>query len=669
MPIERIIGIDFGTSTSVVKVKTYKDNESLGSKNTVEYVHFDNKDTLPTLVYKTNEGKYLIGYEAENAAVKGTLYQNFKLNLISMDEALNNEAVAYTEIFFKYMYDAYNEQKSHFPACDIETTYVSYPAKWSEELRKLMINIATRAGFKNVKGLDEPTAAIHTVMVQESEKLVLKGQDFADILMIDMGAGTTDLVLCRYSPYDEKHIKILNTWPKSDSKYLFGGCEVDEALCEYLKAYLIDCGLPNTKNFNEKYLDKCKTWKETNLSPIFKDANGVVKYCGFIDTLLAMLDINKEFPPISRNDFEDMLSGYISQFPKLIEGCLTDIDYDAEQLDYVILTGGHSQWYFTNEILECTLTRFGTPKLLKIEEDSKRIIKLSRPQETVALGLVYQKIVIKHQDRPSIKVTGVINLISGRLITETGVDLLADNFALKRLEDASRKAVAELDCAEKAEINIPYISANSKGPVHLNETITRSELTAFIIRYQNHKSNNEKVCSECGKKIPVTAAFCGYCGNKDMNTGGVVIEHKPPIQTEIFCSQCGKKIPVSAEFCGYCGATVKKLSGIVKNSGAAAKSMIIIARDSQFVCMAVQYKVFINGIDYGNIGVGKSKVVTLYEQIATVEIICTTVMMTNNKLKMRLKLRKSSRIDFKVENGGQIIPRVQGAEILEENTI
>jgi Molecular chaperone len=564
MPVERIIGIDFGTSTSVVKIKTYKDNEPLGPKSAVEYVHFDNKDSLPTLVYMTNENKYLIGYEAKNPAVKGTLYQNFKLNLISNDEALRNEALLYTEIFFKYMYEAYDAQKPHFPACDIETTYVSYPAKWPEELRRSMISIAVKAGFKNVIGLDEPTAAIRTVMVQESEKLVLGGQDWADILMIDMGAGTTDLVLCRYSPYDEEQVKIMITWPKADSNCLFGGCEVDEILCDYIKAFLIDCGLPNTKNFNENYMDKCKTWKETSLSPVLKDVNSVVKYCGFIDTLLAMLDIEKDFPSISRNNFEDMLAGYISQFPMLITDCLKDIDYDANKLDYVILTGGHSQWYFTGEILEGTLTRFGTLKLPKITADSKRIIKLARPQETVALGLVYQRMAIKQQDRPSIKVTGIINLIAERYMTKTGVDLLADNTALKRIEEAAKKAVAELDGADTAEINIPYISADSTGPLHVKETITRSELEVFITRYKNHKSNGKKICNRCGKNIPITATYCGYCGSKVMDTSSSV--KKPAISqnNEKVCSKCGKKIPVTAMYCGYCGNKDTGTGGNVK---------------------------------------------------------------------------------------------------------
>lgn len=562
MPVERIIGIDFGTSTSVVKVKSYKDNEPLGSLNAVDYVHFDNKDSIPTLIYETVEGKYLIGYEAENAAVKGVLHQNFKLDLIHTDAEKQKRAVKYTEIFFNSLYEAYNEQKSHFPACDIETTYISYPAKWSSELRNVMISIAAGAGFKNVIGLDEPTAAIHTVMVQEKEKLDLSGRDSANLLMIDMGAGTTDLVLCRYTPHSEKRIEILNTWPKDDSHCLFGGREVDEVLCDYVQDYLIDCGLPNTKNFKEKYLDKCKTWKEANLSPILREKDGVVRYCGFIDALLSMLDVDKEFPPLSRHDFENRLSGYISQFPKMVDDCLKDVGFDGALLDYVILTGGHSQWYFTNEILDGTLTRFGNPNLPKIKADSKRIIKLPRPQETVALGLVFQRI-----------------------------------------------------------------------------TIT-----------------NGIVCKKCGRKNPVYAKFCGYCGNIHGNEKDKGRE--PHVESEVFCGFCGKKIPARSEFCGYCGKGRK-------NAEPAKGTTLTITRETQFICAACPYKVIVDGVDYGAVGVGQSKVVSSSSEIVTVEILCTMLMMSQHKVKMKLKLGSNPKIVFKLLYGGSIVPSVHGAEILE----
>jgi Molecular chaperone len=402
MPVERIIGIDFGTSTSVVKIKTYKDDQPIDAREMADYVRFDNKDSLPTLVYETTDKRYLVGYEAESPAVKGVLHQNFKLDLINSDYSKREEAIQYTETFLKYLFDTYNQQKNYFPACDIETTYISYPAKWSDGLRETMINLVEKVGFRNVKGLDEPTAAIHTVMVQESGKLTLNDDGSANILMIDMGAGTTDLVLSRYTPNSGQQISIINVWPKADSPCLFGGREIDEILCEYIKAYLVNCGLPNTKNFKEKYLDKCKTWKETSISPVFKDKNGVVRYCGFVESLTAMLNVDIEFPPLSRDSFEDMLRDYITQFTKMINDCLDDAGFSREDLDYVILTGGHSQWYFTNEILEGNLLKFGRVELPKIQIEKSRIIKLSRPQETVALGLVYQKIAVNHVSRPTV---------------------------------------------------------------------------------------------------------------------------------------------------------------------------------------------------------------------------------------------------------------------------
>lgn len=392
MSVERIIGIDFGTSTSVVKIKTYKDNLPVDAKEIADYVRFDNKDTLPTLVYETNDGRFLFGYEAENASVKGVLHQNFKLDLISTETEKREKALQFTDQFLKYLFDTYTEQKNYFPTCDTESTYISYPAKWSDSLRETMIKLVQKVGFKNVKGLDEPTAAVHTVMVQQSEKLTLNSEGFANILMVDMGAGTTDLVLARYSPMADPQISILNVWPKADSASLFGGREIDEVLCEYVKAYLVNCGLPNSKNFREKYIDKCKVWKETNISPVFKDKNGVIRYCGFVDSLTAMMSSDIEFPPLSRDAFEEMIKDKIVLFTKMINDCLEDADFSREDLDYVILTGGHSQWYFTNEILDGSLLKFGRVVLPKIQQDKNRVIKLSRPQETVALGLVYQGI-------------------------------------------------------------------------------------------------------------------------------------------------------------------------------------------------------------------------------------------------------------------------------------
>lgn len=395
MSVERIIGIDFGTSTSVVKVKTYRDSQPIDAREMADYVRFDNKDTLPTLVYKTNDGRFLAGYEAENAAVKGVLHQNFKLDLISGDPAAREEAARYTEIFLKYLYSTYSEQKSYFPACDMETTYISYPAKWPDYLRSTMIELVKKVGFKNVNGLDEPTAAVHTIMVQESGKLSLNNNGCANILMVDMGAGTTDLVLCKYAPNSVQPITIINVWPKADSPSLFGGREIDEGLCEYVKNYLVDCGLPGSKNFREKYLDKCKAWKENNISPVFRDINGVVRYCGFVDTLVAMLNVDIEFPPLSRESFENMFKDNLIQFAKMVNDCLDDAGFSRNDLDYVILTGGHSQWYFTNEILDGSLLKFGRVELPKVQNDKNRVVKLSRPQETVALGLVYQRIAVK----------------------------------------------------------------------------------------------------------------------------------------------------------------------------------------------------------------------------------------------------------------------------------
>ena len=65
-----------------------------------------------------------------------------------------------------------------------------------------------------------------------------------------------------------------------------------------------------------------------------------------------------------------------------------------------------------------------------------------------------------------------------------GVDLSQDKMALQRLKEAAEKAKKELSVATTTNINLPFITATSAGPQHLDMTLTRAkfdELTADLI--------------------------------------------------------------------------------------------------------------------------------------------------------------------------------------------
>ncbi|NND74972.1 MAG: molecular chaperone DnaK, partial [Ilumatobacter sp.] len=65
-----------------------------------------------------------------------------------------------------------------------------------------------------------------------------------------------------------------------------------------------------------------------------------------------------------------------------------------------------------------------------------------------------------------------------------GVDLSADKMAAQRLQEAAEKAKIELSQVQSTQINLPFITATADGPLHLDESLTRSkfqEMTADLI--------------------------------------------------------------------------------------------------------------------------------------------------------------------------------------------
>jgi molecular chaperone DnaK len=67
---------------------------------------------------------------------------------------------------------------------------------------------------------------------------------------------------------------------------------------------------------------------------------------------------------------------------------------------------------------------------------------------------------------------------------EQGIDLAQDKMALQRLYEAGEKAKIELSSTMSTQINLPFITATSEGPKHLDLQLTRAklnELTADLI--------------------------------------------------------------------------------------------------------------------------------------------------------------------------------------------
>ena len=69
----------------------------------------------------------------------------------------------------------------------------------------------------------------------------------------------------------------------------------------------------------------------------------------------------------------------------------------------------------------------------------------------------------------------VIDWMADKFQQENGVDLRQDPMALQRLKEAAENAKKELSAAQQTTINLPFITKNQSGPLHLNYTLTRAE--------------------------------------------------------------------------------------------------------------------------------------------------------------------------------------------------
>ena len=89
----------------------------------------------------------------------------------------------------------------------------------------------------------------------------------------------------------------------------------------------------------------------------------------------------------------------------------------------------------------------------------------------------------------------IVNWAADEFKKEQGIDLREDRQALQRLREAAEKAKIELSTVMETEINLPYITADSSGPKHLQLKLTRAKFEQMT----------EDLLERC--KVPFNAAL------------------------------------------------------------------------------------------------------------------------------------------------------------------
>ena len=164
-----------------------------------------------------------------------------------------------------------------------------------------------------------------------------------------MGAGTTDIAVFEYDMSNPTNFSHICSWPKTNG-VTFGGGEIDGILCDFYKRKLGKeitsmIGKGNSALGEMLLRSQVKKYKEDVLSKL-EEGEETTYLPGSLDYMP-----NAEDAYLDRALFEDLLKEYLSKFPKLVNGALKEAEMTSEQVDMVLLTGGHSQWYFVKKML------------------------------------------------------------------------------------------------------------------------------------------------------------------------------------------------------------------------------------------------------------------------------------------------------------------------------
>jgi molecular chaperone DnaK len=375
---EKIIGIDLGTTNSVVSVMEGGEVKVIPNQ--------EGNRITPSVVAFTDKGDVLVGDPAKRQAVtnpKNTIYSIKRFmgrrhSEVESEEKIvpykviggreeyvkvevNGKTFTPPEISAKVLLKL-KEAAENYLGHKVNKAVITVPAYFNDAQRQATKDAGQIAGLEVMRIINEPTAAALAYGLEKKKE--------EKICVFDLGGGTFDVSVLEV---EEGSVEVLST--NGDTH--LGGDDFDEELINFIaddfkKKEGVDLrkdpmALQRLREAAEKAKKELSSSQNTdiNLPFITADASGAKH--------LQM--------SISRAQFERLIDKLVERCRKPVEQALSDAKLKPEQIDEVVLVGGSTRVPMVVEFVK---------KIFKGKEPHKGV----NPDEVVSIGAAVQGAVL-----------------------------------------------------------------------------------------------------------------------------------------------------------------------------------------------------------------------------------------------------------------------------------
>lgn len=359
--MSRVVGIDLGTTNSVVSVLE-------GGQPTV-IANAEGARTTPSVVAFSKQGEVLVGEVAKRQAVTNVdrTIASVKRHM-GTDWTVEIDDKKYTpqEISARTLGKLKKDAESYLGET-VTDAVITVPAYFSDSERQATKDAGTIAGLNVLRIINEPTAAALAYGLE-------KGQDDEQILVFDLGGGTFDVSLLEVSK-DEDGSAIQVQATAGDNR--LGGDDWDQKIVDWL--------ISQVKSKDGVDLSKDRIALQ-RLKEAAEQAKKELSSSTSTSISLQYLSMSENGPlhldeKLTRAQFEDMTKDLLERTKAPFHQVIKDAGVKVSDIDHVVLVGGSTRMPAVSEVV----------KELTGKEPNKGV----NPDEVVAVGAALQAAVIK----------------------------------------------------------------------------------------------------------------------------------------------------------------------------------------------------------------------------------------------------------------------------------